>query len=45
MQTFDNLVDNVCNAKETYLSENVRDIMEMQQRIKNLKNFAFWINL
>ena len=29
MQTFDNLVDNVCNAKETYLSEDVRgDIME-----------------
>ena len=26
MQTFDNLVDNVCNAKETYLSENVRRI-------------------
>ena len=26
MQTFDNLVDNVCNAKETYLSENVRGI-------------------
>ena len=24
MQTFDNLVDNVCNAKETYLSNNVR---------------------
>ena len=23
MQTYDNLVDNVCNAKETYLSENV----------------------
>ena len=26
MQTFDNLVDNVCNAKETYLSESVRGI-------------------
>ena len=26
MQTFDNLVDNVCNAKETYLSEGVRGI-------------------
>ena len=26
MQTFDNLVDNVCNAKETYLSEHVRGI-------------------
>ena len=26
MQTFDNLVDNVCNAKETYLSENVRGV-------------------
>ena len=26
MQTFDNLVDNVCNTKETYLSEGVRGI-------------------
>ena len=26
MQTYDNLVDNVCNAKETYISENVRGI-------------------
>ena len=26
MQTFDNLVDNVCNAKETYLSEGVRGV-------------------
>ena len=26
MQTYDNLVDNVCNAKETYLSENVKGI-------------------
>ena len=26
MQTFDNLVDNVCNAKETYLSESVKGI-------------------
>ena len=26
MQTYDNLVDNVCNAKETYLSENVRGV-------------------
>jgi len=26
MQTFDNLVDNVCNAKETYLSEGVRGL-------------------
>ena len=26
LQTFDNLVDNVCNAKETYLSEDVRGI-------------------
>ena len=26
MQTFDNLVDNVCQAKETYLSEGVRVI-------------------
>ena len=26
MQTFDNLVDNVCNAKQTYLSNNVRGV-------------------
>ena len=26
MQTFDNLVDNVCNAKETYLSETTRGL-------------------
>ena len=26
MQTYDNLVDNVCNAKETYLSEHVRGV-------------------
>ena len=26
MQTFDNLVDNVCNAKETYLREDTKGI-------------------
>ena len=26
IQTFDNLVDNVCNAKETYLSNTVRGV-------------------
>ena len=26
VQTFDNLVDNVCNAKQTYLSNNVRGV-------------------
>ena len=26
MQTYDNLVDNVCQAKETYLSEGVRGL-------------------
>ena len=26
MQTYDNLVDNVCNAKETYLSESTRGL-------------------
>ena len=26
MQTYDNLVDNVCNARETYLSEGTRGI-------------------
>ena len=27
VQTFDNLVDNVCNAKETYLSNTVRGVL------------------
>ena len=26
VQTFDNLVDNVCNARETYLSETVKGV-------------------
>ena len=26
MQTFDNLVDNVCNAKETYLTRNCKGV-------------------
>ena len=26
LQTFDNLVDNVCNAKETYLSNTVKGV-------------------
>ena len=26
MQTYDNLVDNVCNAKETYLSKETRGL-------------------
>ena len=26
IQTFDNLVDNVCNAKQTYLTNDVRGI-------------------
>ena len=26
MQTFDNLVDNVCNAKQTYLTNDVRGV-------------------
>ena len=26
IQTYDNLVDNVCQAKETYLSEGVRGV-------------------
>ena len=26
IQTFDNLIDNVCTAKETYLSESVRGV-------------------
>ena len=30
MQTFDNLVDNVCNAKETYLSEDVRGVWQLK---------------
>ena len=27
IQTFDNLVDNVCNAKETYLSNSVKGVL------------------
>ena len=27
IQTFDNLVDNVCNAKQTYLTDDVRGIL------------------
>ena len=27
IQTFDNLVDNVCNAKQTYLTNGVRGIL------------------
>ena len=27
VQTFDNLVDNVCNAKETYLSSTVKGVL------------------
>ena len=26
MQTYDNLVDNICNAKETYLSEKTKGL-------------------
>ena len=26
MQTFDNLVDNVCNAKQTYLTNDVKGV-------------------
>ena len=26
MQTFDNLVDNVCNAKQTYLTKDVKGV-------------------
>ena len=31
MQTFDNLVDNVCNAKQTYLSNNVREFNQNEK--------------
>jgi len=27
VQTFDNLIDNVCNAKETYLSSTVKGVL------------------
>ena len=27
MQTFDNLVDNVCNAKQTYLTNDVKGVL------------------
>ena len=33
MQTYDNLVDNVCNARTTYLSETVKDIMNLYEEI------------
>jgi len=29
MQTYDNLVDNVCNAKETYLSINCKGVRQI----------------
>jgi len=34
MQTYDNLVDNVCNAKETYLSETTKGLWHLIQYIK-----------
>ena len=34
MQTFDNLVDNVCQAKETYLSETTKGLWHLIQYIK-----------
>ena len=27
MQTFDNLIDNVCNAKQTYLTNDVKGVL------------------
>tara|TARA_B100000524_G_scaffold295143_1_gene169786 strand:+ start:1599 stop:1814 length:216 start_codon:yes stop_codon:yes gene_type:complete len=27
IQTFDNLVDNVCNAKQTYLTDDVKGVL------------------
>ena len=30
MQTYDNLVDNVCNGKSTYLSSDVKGIMPVK---------------
>ena len=41
IQTYDNLVDNVCNAKETYLSEGVRGIWNHFQQ----NTFLTWMNL
>ena len=29
IQTFDNLIDNVCNAKETYLSVNCKGVRQI----------------
>ena len=29
MQTYDNLVDNVCNAKETYLREDTKGLWQL----------------
>jgi len=34
MQTYDNLVDNVCNARETYLSETTKGLWHLIQYIK-----------
>ena len=39
MQTYDNLVDNVCNAKTTYLSETVKGIWWIMNSRKNVMTF------
>ena len=51
MQTFDNLVDNVCNAKGTYLSNTVREFKQCmitksfyEDLVSQLKEAGFEIN-
>ena len=39
MQTYDNLVDNVCNARTTYLSETVKGIWWIMNSRKNVMTF------
>ena len=39
MQTYDNMVDNVCNAKTTYLSETVKGIWWTMNSRKNVTTF------
>ena len=45
IQTFDNLVDNVCNAKETYLGEDIKGIWRNLHQSKLLKLYGELIHL
>ena len=44
MQTFDNLVDNVCNAKQTYLSNDVREFNQHEKHFFLLTIFLLVTN-